>query len=144
MKVQFASDLELQVFTDWSYNEPVMNSQETFSQFEAEFLNAYEVVFREMSAAVRLKESGSLLEADASMSKWVDPKRVIPVVLKNAEACKPSLIQAAQRAVDQLENYAVLLLKTPTIVVIKPNGEVLASNQSDADVLRLLNLNVSE
>ena len=144
MKANLVCENELEPFLDGSYNEPLLGGDAAEQDFEREFLNAYDVIFGAASSVIRLVESGRLDEADAVMSKWVDPTRSIPIILRNTKACTPLLIEVLQNAVNQLHGYAAVLDDSPTIVVIQSNKPILASARSDENVLNAFGLTMGQ
>jgi len=140
MSVRYLSQQDIQKKIDF-LGDTFSSGEESFSLFEKKYLEVYDVVFSLMSEVVKVKESGRLGEAEACMSKWVEPSRIYGVVIMKKSALKPQLLEAAHRALRMIEgDFAIMVDDFPTVIYVFPGGEVLVADGSLGKDLKLIGL----
>lgn len=93
-----------------------------------------------------LQEDGEPAKADLSTSNWVDPQRLLSVVVCNKAALKPALFAAIHTELEQLARreegkFAVVLdAAWPTAVYILPREDVLIWKGTDEQYLTALGI----
>ena len=140
MEIRYISDTEIEPLIEL-LGETFSQAEESFATFEQSFLVAYDAIFTQLSRVVAVKESGRSVKASLSMSKWVEPSRVIGVVVSDQSALQPQLITSINTALTQIrDRFAVVLDNYPTLVYIFPEGKVFILNGSAENDISVLGL----
>lgn len=117
---------QLDAFIKGSYNDPSFSGNFTEADFEKEHRIVYDDLMSRLSRVVSVKESGRWGDADLAMSRWVDPSRVIVVVVRTARGRDRKVIEAAFDAIRDVEpDYAVLFDDDPNQVCVCRDGVVM-------------------
>jgi len=140
MPTSFVSETEVEGRIN-GLGESFSGEEASFKAFEERYLAAYQIIFDSLAREAVVIESGEGGDEEISMSKWMEPSRVIGVVVSKREALKPSLIAAVRNALTQInDQFAVVLSTYPTQVYIFPDSDILIRNESRREDLHALGL----
>ncbi len=126
---------ELLPFENGSHNSPWDDRTMSFEDMEKNFLAVYGEIFETIQKQASVEESGSGEDTDMAMSKWVDPTRVIPVVIWRLNPAFAKLVQPLQLVLKKHQGYAVMFMKSPSRLVLLSDGEILVSRDAERDFL---------
>lgn len=131
---------ELVQFETGSYNNPCNPDGSWGDDVESEFLNAYHSLFDSLKSIVALVESGDPGDADVAMSRWVDPTRVITIVVRTASNRLRLLVGAALGFLENFPKHAVLIDDYPIRLVMLTSHTIMVPRSVPAEYLRMLGI----
>ncbi len=141
MRIKLLEQSEIEIRID-GLGATFSDSEESFKAFEAIYLRVYDIVFTAMEKAASVMESGRKGDAEIKMSKWMEPSRIIGVVVAKKTALKPLLLMSANAALAQVlpERFSIVVDHYPTLVYVFPNEEIVVPPGSKEEDLLALGL----
>lgn len=135
--VTYVDDSVLEPYENGYYNAPITSGG---ASAEKEFLEAYEALFRLVGNVIPLAESGESGEVDVVMSKWVDPTRVMPIVVRVASQRLGLVFEPIFSFLDEHPLYAVILDDYPVQIVALPSRSLLIPKSVPDPYLQMLGI----
>lgn len=119
---------DINKYFDYDFNPPKVPAEMSQEEFESEFDAAHDTIIKHLKTVGSVTE-GSGVNAEFSLYRYVEVRRVINVVCKKFS---PEVVFAIQRAQNELPaNYVINLDSNPAYVSILPTGEVLGFSKTD-------------
>ncbi len=112
---------------DGYYSDPGVNSVSEISEERYDY--AYETLFAEIDKSrYSIRVSGSLEEADFSMSRWVDPTDNLSIVVLNDLTCYRDLVGICYEVLKSLgPSYTISIDDYPELVTVEASGRVVGT-----------------